>query len=186
MIAGVLAAVSWYITEGPRSRALPKWAANILVMAACLHVFFDLMTNRHDVVGVLARFTVWLTLIKLYEHKSARDYATLLALSLLLMLIGALASADLLFGVILLAYGGLGLYALLLFQLHRGYEEAKVARERIVPPAYRLAPPLRPIFGRRTGGHFASLAGMVAVAGLVLRRGRVRPDAARTRPWVHE
>ncbi len=171
MVAGVLAAVSWYITEGPRSRSLPKWAANVLVMAACLHVFFDLLTNRHDVVGVLARFSVWLTLIKLYEHKTARDYATLLALSLLLMLIGALASADLLFGVILLAYGGLGLYALLLFQLHRGFEDARKARGRVVPREYRLAPPLRPIFGRGAGGQFGSLSLVIALAGLGLSIG---------------
>ena len=33
LIAGALAAMSWYVTEGPRARHLPKWVSNILIIA---------------------------------------------------------------------------------------------------------------------------------------------------------
>ncbi|NIM42018.1 MAG: hypothetical protein GTO74_12505, partial [Hydrogenophaga sp.] len=58
---------------------------------------------------------VLLVLIKLYQHKSPRDWAQLLGLSLLLMLIGCLQTNDLMFAGTLLAYSVIGLYVLLLF-----------------------------------------------------------------------
>ena len=128
LVCGALAAMSWYITEGPRGRHLPRWVSNILILAASLNVFADLMQHRHDMLGVLGRFAIWLILIKLYERKTARDYAQLLTLSLLLMVISSLESASLLFGVILLGYAALGLYVLLLFQLHAGFRRERLRR----------------------------------------------------------
>ena len=36
LVGGVLAALSWYVTEGHRGRSLPDWTANILIIAATL------------------------------------------------------------------------------------------------------------------------------------------------------
>lgn len=168
LMAGALAAISWYVTEGPRGRSLPRWVSNVLVIAVSLNVVVELMQDHHDVLGVLSRFALWLTLIKLYERRSPRDHAHLLALSLLLMLTGALSSADLLFGIVLLAYAILGLYVLLLFQLYASYENAREERSRNMPAEYRLAPPAKPILGPQAGTHFRALTGAVAVSGMML------------------
>ena len=171
LIAGALAAMSWYVTEGPRGRHLPKWVSNILIIAVSLNVVVDLMQNRDDFLGVLGRFTVWLALIKLYERKTHRDYAQLLALSLLMMIVGCMHSSDLLFGVVLLVYAVLGLYVLLLYQLHASYEQTRVHRRALVPvdaPGSRFAPPLKPILGRSAGWHFRALVGGVGLAGFLL------------------
>lgn len=168
LVAGTLAAVSWYITEGPRGRTLPRWVSNLLVLGACLHVFVDLFQNRNDMMGVLGRLVVWLTLIKLYERRSARDYAHLLTLSLLLMLTGCLQSNDLLFGAILLTYAALGLYVLLLYQLYVWFERSKRARQSAIPQDYRLVPPLKPIAGRLPGLHFRTQAVSIGIAGAAL------------------
>jgi transglutaminase-like putative cysteine protease len=166
LVCGALAALSWYVTEGPRGRSLPHWTANVLVVAVLLQSLVDLAQHYHDVMGVLARFIVWLTLIKLYQQKSARDYAQILGLSLLVMLIGALRSTDLLFAAVLLLYAVLGLYALLLFQLYAAHERTRSARLRAIPAGYRLLPSLQPIVGRRTALHLRSLTATVTVAGL--------------------
>ncbi|MHC4765894.1 MAG: transglutaminase TgpA family protein [Planctomycetota bacterium] len=166
LVCGALAAMSWYVTEGPRGRSLPLWTANALVVAVLLHGVVDLARHPYDVMGVLARFIVWLTLIKLYQQKSPRDYAQILGLSLLVMLIGALRSPDLLFAAVLLLYAVLGLYALLLFQLYAAHERTRSDRLQAIPAGYGLLPSLQPIVGRRTALHLRSLTAAVTAAGL--------------------
>ena len=167
LIAGTLAAMSWYVTEGPRGRSLPLWVSNLLVIAALLNVPVDWLGHRLEPLGVLGRFTVWLTLIKLYERKEARNYARLMVLSLLMMTIGCIESADLLFGIVLLVYACLGLYVLMLYQLHGAYERAKAHRLASLPED-RLLGPMRPLIGRHVRLQFGSLVGAVGLAGLVL------------------
>lgn len=168
LVCGALAAMSWYITEGPRGRSLPRWTSNVLVLAVTINVFVDFFQHNDDILSVLGRFVVWLTLIKLYERKVTRDYAQLLSLSLLLMLIGAVRPGGLVFAAVLLAYALLGLYVLLLFQLYASYERARKARLRSIPNEYRLLPSVRPIVGRGTTLHFRALSSAIGIAGLVL------------------
>jgi hypothetical protein len=167
-VAGALAVMSWYVTEGPRGRSLPRWVSNLLTMAVAINVVVDFIQHRNDPMGVLGRFTVWLTLIKLYERKTARDYAQVLALSLLLILTGCLQSQHLIFGLVLLAYAVLGLYVLLLYQLHAGFERHKAQRGASTPAGYRLAPGAQPILGRSPGLHFRWLVAFVGVSGMIL------------------
>ncbi len=171
LVAGTLAAMSWYVTEGPRGRVLPRWVSNILVIGVILNIFRDLLANTNDFMGVLGRFTLLLTLVKLYERRTSRDYAQLLTLSLVLMVTGCMQSNDLLFGIVLLLYMGLGLYVLLLYQLHAAHERARTTRTQTMPVGYRLLPPLRPILGRHSGLHFRLLAFMIGVAGVALSIG---------------
>ena len=166
LVGGVLAALSWYVTEGPRGRSLPDWTANILIVAASLNVIVDLVQHTGDILIVLTRFVVLLTLIKLYQHKSPRDYAQLLGLSLLLMLVGSIQSNNLLFAVTLMLYTVLGLYVLLLFQLYAAHERNRSARLDAIPAGYHHAPSLQPIVGRRTAYHLRALMICIAVGGL--------------------
>ena len=167
LVGGVLAALSWYVTEGHRGRSLPNWTANILIIAATLNVVVDLLQNIDDILGALGRFVVMLTLIKLYQQKSPRDYAQLLGLSLLLMLVGCILSNNLLFAATLVLYAVLGLYVLLVFQLYAAHERNRAARLDAIPDGYRLTPSLQPIVGRRTAFHLRSLMAFIAAACLL-------------------
>ena len=167
LVGGVLAALSWYVTEGHRGRSLPDWTANILIIAATLLVMADLWRDINDILGALGRFVVLLTLIKLYQQKTPRDYAQLLGLSLLLMLVGCIQSNNLLFAATLVLYAILGLYILLVFQLYAAHERNRTARLDAIPDGYRLVPSLQPIVGRRTTFHLRSLMTVIAAVGLV-------------------
>lgn len=168
LVAGTLAALSWYVTEGPRGRTLPRWVSSLLVIAVSISVLIDLAQHREDVLGVLGRFCVWLTLIKLYERRTARDHAHLMALSLLLVLVGCLKSDSLLFGIVLLLYAALGLYVLLLYQVYAAHEQVTAARRLSLASASQAAPPLRPTVGRHITLHFRSLAVGIGLAGILL------------------
>jgi len=177
LFAATLAAVSWYVTEGPRGRTLPRWASNLLALAVVVGAAADLLLPPNDVLEVLERFTVGLTLIKLYERRTARDHAHLMGLSLLLILMSCIRTRELLFGAVLVAYSGLGLYTLLLLQLYAANERVIAARRAAQPETRRLpATPtlgvvtsgLQPAVGRRVGLHFRMLAVIVGTCGLGL------------------
>ncbi|MCZ6836943.1 MAG: DUF3488 and transglutaminase-like domain-containing protein [Planctomycetota bacterium] len=168
IVAGTLAVVSWFVTEGPRGRTIPVWLSHLLVLVVSSIVIIDWYQNKSDWTGVLGRYAVWLSLIKLYEHKSPRDYGQLLAFTLLLMVTSALQSADLLFTVVLLMYSVLGLYVMLLHQLHGAYESEKIQRATLEPRGYRLAPMFKPVIGPRVGVQFKITAFMVGLVGFAL------------------
>ena len=168
LVAGTLAIVSWYVTEGPRGRTLPSWASHLLVLGVSLNVLFDWYQNQGDWMGVLGRYAVWLTVIKLFEHKTQRDYSQLFAFSFLLMVIGSLQSADLLFSLVLVVYIALGVYVLLLHQMHGAYEREKDDRNNVIPRGYRLAPILKPVIGPRVGVQFRLFALILGLGGLLL------------------
>lgn len=168
LIAGALAAMSWYLTEGPRGRWLPRWVSNVLVIAVTLNVIVEIIQSPDDLLNALGRFVLWLMIIKLYERRTARDHAQLLGLSLLLMIAGSLMSVDLFFGLVLAAYAALGLYVLVLYQLHASHEQVRIQRLASIPQDYRLVPSVRPITGRHVTGHFRSLVFALAASGFLL------------------
>jgi transglutaminase-like putative cysteine protease len=178
LVAGVVAGVSWYVTEGPRARFLPGWTANVLIIAAWLAALVEFARSlggsqpellRDDLLRALGRLLAWLALIKLYQRKSPRDYAQLLCLSAVLALLGCVLSSELLFGAVGLLCAGLALSAVPLYRIHASYELYRRERLAAVPPGSRLVPSLQPVFGRRVVGNFRTLnaalvAGSFAVA----------------------
>ena len=170
LVAGTLAMMSWYITEGPRGRSLPRWVSNVLVIAISLFAVVDVLNHpqAEEIFGVVGRFCVWLSLVKLYERKGPRDHANLLLLSLLMMLSSCLQTADLVFGIVLLVYAGLGIYVLLLFQLYASYERQRAARPALEAAETTPTQAVRPIIGRRLGLQFRMLTTGVAIAGVAL------------------
>ena len=120
-------------------------------------------------MGVLGRYAVWLTVIKLFEHKTQRDYSQLFAFSFLLMVIGSLQSADLLFSLVLVVYTALGVYVLLLHQMHGAYEREKDDRNNVIPRGYRLSPILKPVLVPRVGCQFRLFALILGLACLLPR-----------------
>ena len=165
---GAIAAMSWYISQGPRGRALPKSIASLFILAAAVSVVPDIAANRDDVIGVIGRFAVWLCLIKLYERKTHVDYGQLLGLSLLLMIAGLLQTRDLLFGLALLGYTILGTYVLLLYQFYAANEKAQDHRLTDAPHGARLIPSSRPVLGRGIKGQFIAMGIGLAIVGLLV------------------
>ena len=168
ILTGAIAALSWYVCEGPRGLALPRFAANMLILVASIAVLPDIVSHPNDMIGVLGRFTVWLVLIKLYERKSPRDYAQLLWLSLILMVAGTLETTEFLFAIALLCYSILGIYVLLLFQLYQSYINSFQDRYKSDLSGQRLLPSLRPVLGRTVKGQFITTSTILCVIGLLL------------------
>lgn len=166
VIAGTLAALSWYVTEGPRGRSIPPWVARLLVFVVILFSIIDAFGPVTQLPLVLGRFVVWLTVIKLYGRRTIDNEAQLLLLSLLLMAVGGLYATDFVFGILLILWTALAAWVLLLYQLHHGMESMRIERYRAVPVEHPT-PWTRPVTGlhvqrvfRRTG-LFILLIGVV-------------------------
>ncbi len=67
-------------------------------------------------------------LCKLFESKSNRDYAQILALSLLIIVTASIFSSAMVFGLILMVYLATGLYTILLFHLRAETDRALLRR----------------------------------------------------------
>ena len=117
LIAGALAAMSWYITEGPAGRFLPRWGVNAGALLASGWLALDLLGNRSHVVSAMGHFTMALQLLMLYARKSDREYSQLLVLSLLQMISASVLSVSMIYGIFLAAYCVVALITLLLFHL---------------------------------------------------------------------
>jgi transglutaminase-like putative cysteine protease len=167
LVAGALAVVSWYVTEGPRGRHLPPWVSTLLTLAVLINLVVEVVQRDHW-LQAMGRFAVWMTLIKLYERKTPAAYRVLLLLSLLLMLAGAVQSADLLFGAVLALYAMLGLYVVVLYQVYAAHERARDERRQRSPREERLVPPVKVIMGRHGRMQFRLLTGGATLVGIGL------------------
>ena len=174
LFASVLAVMSWYVTEGPRGRTLPGWLSNLAVLGVLGYLFIDWMNHPDALLDVLGRFTVWLTVVKLFERDTPRDHAQLLMLSVLLILTGSLQSNDLIFGLILLLYIVLGLYVLLLHQLYHAYEDV-AGRDQVSAPTGSGRrggrTRLRPVTGPGITAQFRRLTVIAGLIGLSISAG---------------
>ncbi len=179
LVALPLAILSWYVTEGPRGRALPRWMQNVLLASLLGWAAFAFMTlpDLSDTMGLLGRFVQWLLLVKLYGRKSPRDYAQIIALSGVLVMAGTLQTVEFAFAVIVFLYAALALWTVLLFQLWAARERARDARMRAIMVARNtfgpsssaaLAPPVQPVFGQSVAWQFRAVAIASTLMGLLL------------------
>ncbi|MEM6459676.1 MAG: transglutaminaseTgpA domain-containing protein [Planctomycetota bacterium] len=170
LAAGAVGAMSWYVTEGPRSRTIPRWAVNAGALGAVAVLAFELTTRRADVVAAMGHFTMALQLLMLYARKSDREYAQLLVLSLLQMIGASVLSVSMIYGVFLAAYCVLALATALLFHLSASAERVHQANRRAAaggpapPRPATVAGPAARRHLRRLGLVIAAVSGGVAVA----------------------
>ncbi|MEM9883349.1 MAG: DUF3488 and transglutaminase-like domain-containing protein [Planctomycetota bacterium] len=170
LVAGAVGAMSWYVTEGPRSRTIPRWAVNAGALGAVAVLAFELTTRRADVVAAMGHFTMALQLLMLYARKSEREYAQLLVLSLLQMIGASVLSVSMIYGVVLAAYCVLALATALLFHLSASAERVHQANRRAAaggpapPRPAAVAGPAARRQLRYLGLVIAAVSGGVAVA----------------------
>lgn len=180
LVAVPLTILSWYVTEGPRGRMLPRWGQNTLLAALVVWTVFDALTIRElaETMSVLGRFVLWLMLIKLYGRKTARDYGHLLALSAVLVMAGTLQSVEFSFAVLVFAYAALALWTVLLYQLWASRDRVRAARTAATEAAMAtfgagrlsmaLVPAVQPVFGRAVTSNFRWVAVVSIVLGAIL------------------
>ncbi len=125
--------VSWFVTQGPKGRPLPRLAISALVLAATAHVLSRVVASPGDLVVAVSRYLVWLHLIKLYDRVESRDEGQLLTMSVFLVIGASLTSNSLWLGLVLVVYLPSLLWASLLHQLRAGRERARAPLEQLRP-----------------------------------------------------
>lgn len=171
VLAAALAILSWYVTEGPRGITLPRWMQNVGVILLLLWSLreWTLVPDLAETMGVLGRFVLWLSVVKLYGRKEPRDWAQLIALGGVMVMAGALQSVEFLFAALVFLYAAATLWTVLLYQLFAGRERAVALRRdqsKGVPAS--LVPPVQPVFGRGVTWQFRGIVvtAILASAGL--------------------
>lgn len=128
---------SAWMTLGPatgRSRALPRWAVNLLVLAATVNAGFSLMSRTNPLVSNLSDFLALVLLIKLLDRRRPRDEAQMLGLSMFVVIGSVLTSNSFLLGLVLTVYTPLVIAAVVWFQVFAGRQSLANAHPE-TPPA---------------------------------------------------
>jgi len=161
-VATVLAMLSWYVTEGPRGRTLPDWLINTLAVGAILWQGFDFLSRGDlaDAMGALGRGIAWVLVLKLYARRTASEERQRFSLSTMLVIAGCLESVQFAFGLLVIAYVGVAIWAAMLWRLARSADEARATRAVIAG----FAPPLEIAVGRRTQPQFRGIVATSIVA----------------------
>jgi hypothetical protein len=106
-----------------------RWIVNVSVLAATGVVGTEyLFVERSNLLTVLGHYLILIEVCKLFERKTNRDYVQMLALSMLLIVAGALRCEDLWYGFAMLAYLLLACYTAMVFTLKRGLDAVASAR----------------------------------------------------------
>ncbi|MAA52598.1 MAG: hypothetical protein CMJ41_06185 [Phycisphaerae bacterium] len=164
LLAGALAVASRSVCEGPRGRALPRPWSLLLTCVALVWAVVSIVRDPAAAIQCIGTFVVWLTLIKMYERRSIENEAERLILSLLLMVLAALVSIDLLFGLMLVAWTALAITVLLLFQLYHGQELVRMQMGQVVDHVAPVDVPRRPVMGPAVRRDFRRITvGLIAV-----------------------
>jgi heme exporter protein D len=161
LVAGALAIGSRYVCDGPRGLTLPRSVSLLFTAFALTISMVGLLADPSRAMAWVGTFVVWLTVIKLYERRSVENEAERLILSLLLMVLAGLSSIDLLFGILLVAWTGLGVAVLLLFQLYHGQELVRMEQRAVAIGDVLPASVSRPVCGLGVRRAFRRMVALV-------------------------
>jgi hypothetical protein len=116
-LAIVAALLSLLKRRGPRRGVLPHWLIAVASLASFGWAVYEIQALNTPTVMGLAHFFILIVVIKLLDRDSARDNAELLITTLFLMVIGAIVSGHVGYGLLLAAYLWIGLRTLFCFCL---------------------------------------------------------------------
>ncbi|MAT81629.1 MAG: hypothetical protein CMJ29_08280 [Phycisphaerae bacterium] len=156
LVAGGLAAVSRSVSEGPRGLSLPRSISLLLTAIALIWSAIVASGDLEQPIPAIGQFVVWLTVIKLYERHTLENEAERLILALLLMVLAALISIDLIFGFLLLVWCALGMVTLMLYQLNYAAERMQRQRSKVLGLPIGVSP--NPVFGSGLRRHYRNIS----------------------------
>ncbi len=137
-------------------RGLPRWAVNVLVLAATANAALAVSSRANPLVSDLSDYLTLVLLTKLLDRRRPRDEAQVLGLSMFVVIGAVLTSNSFLLGLALAAYTPMALGAVVWFQVYTGRRSMA-----------ELASGLRPRDGWG-GGAGRRLAALAAVSGLAV------------------
>ncbi|MEM6332232.1 MAG: transglutaminaseTgpA domain-containing protein [Planctomycetota bacterium] len=163
LLTGSAGMLSWFVTEGPRSRPMPRWLVNLGSLLAVAWLAIEVtLVSRGQLVTAMGHFTIWLAVLLLYARKTHREYAQLLVLSMLIMVGGSVLSVSVVYGMLLAVYCVVAVLTLLLFHLKSSSdavtEAMRHASGRAIPAADIVTR------GRLSSWQLRSTAAFIAVA----------------------
>ncbi|MFW6060731.1 MAG: DUF4129 domain-containing transglutaminase family protein [Phycisphaeraceae bacterium] len=166
LVAGALTALSWYVTEGPAGRPLPRWVTNVAAVAALAWLLTQLWQYQAgrlaQLVVAMGHFVMWLQIVLLYREKNNREYGEILILSGVLMVAASILSVSIIYGVLLALYCALALVTALMYHLKTTSEAVRRANQQAAPADQRAALP-ESVVGRGHRWQFRVLATGVGV-----------------------
>ena len=118
--AGLAAVVAIYITDIKRYYTMGPDATTFAAMFACLVLVIQVVRNADESQLLnVANILIYLEIILLFQKKEDRTYWSLIALSLLQVIVAAALNLGLVFGVIMAIYVISGFAAMMLFFILR-------------------------------------------------------------------
>ncbi|MEM9295594.1 MAG: transglutaminase domain-containing protein [Planctomycetota bacterium] len=135
LVAGSLAALSRYTSDGPRGWALPRMGINLGAIGALLLLAGELSARPERVVEAMGHFLMWLQVLILFGRRTDREHAQLMALSALQMTGASVLprGGQALFAVLLAGYAAVTLAALFAHHLKSVRDRARAAQAALAP-----------------------------------------------------
>lgn len=169
-IVGALAVVSWFVTEGPNQRGLERGLLNLGAMGAVLLVTAETLLSRAaQPVVLVGHFMMALQIVLLFAKKTRREEIQLALLSPLQVISASVlgGGVSLVFGLMLLVYCFVTLFAALAFQLKSAGELVYRQHRKAAGGSHT---PKRPeqITGPRVRLHFRASALFIGLGCLLI------------------
>ena len=127
-LTSVAVGINWLVVRKNRELYISRLFVNLGVLAATVILGLELIGTRSESVVALGHYLILIQLCKLFERKHNRDYVQLVALSLLLVVAGAVVSSGLWFALLVLLHMGTLCYSVMVFTLKRGLDSAARAQ----------------------------------------------------------
>lgn len=149
LVAGPITALSWYLVEGPRARALPRVAVNLGAVVVLILIGLSTLAEPDPgrTMELLAAFVLGILVLRQWQERTPREDAQQIFLALILVLSSVMQSEQLLFGILTLVWTATAIYVVILFQIHKGTDEARRLRNEVPGGERHLMPPLTARFG---------------------------------------
>ena len=113
----ILVSFNAWMTRAGGFCAIPRWLASSVALLSGLWGLAGVVQGVQTPLVAVSMWLYFLMLVIIWSHHDNRAFAQAFAMSLVLMVVGAINTASLLFGLVFMAYLLLSLYWSLLFHL---------------------------------------------------------------------
>ena len=113
----ILISLNAWVTRAGGFFAIPRWLASSVALLSGLWGVAGVVQGTQTPMVAVSMWLYFLLLVIIWSHHDNRAFAQAFAMSMVLMVVGAINTASLLFGLVFMAYLLLSLYWSLLFHL---------------------------------------------------------------------